>query len=282
MTSVRMKKTTRYQKSFNTLLMLAIGVLFLLPLLWMISSSLKTSSEIAAKGFHWLPVSPRWENYAAIWIGDKVSMMRGYQNSGFITLMSIPVGLLLASMAAYAFAKVPFRGKNFTFILLLSTMMIPSEVTLIPRFMLFHKIGLYNSLWAIILPHWFAPGCIFLLRQFYKTLPDELMEAAKIDGASHIRIFLQIMLPLTKPALISQCVLMFVSCWNDYLSPLIFLVKKKLYTVSQVIQWTMLDDVSRFDLMMTASTLAIVPVFILFFCAQRYFIEGIATSGLKG
>lgn len=268
--------------SVKTVLFFGIGILFLLPLLWMVSSSLKYPSEMFAKEFSWIPKSPRWENYATVWNGEVVSMARGYANSAFITVMSIVVRLIVASLGAYAFAKIDFKGKNIAFMLLLSTMMIPGEVTIIPRFMLFHKIGLYNNLWAIIVPHWFAPGAIFFLRQFYKTLPTELMEAAKIDGANHVRIFLQIMMPLTKSALASQCVLSFVACWNEYMSPLIFLVKKELYTVAQVIQWTMMEDVSRTDMMMTAATLAIVPVVIVFFMGQRYFIEGIATSGVKG
>ena len=128
-----------------------------------------------------------------------------------------------ADLAAYAFAKINFKGKNFVFFLFLSTMMIPVEVTIIPRFMLFNTIGLYNNLWAVILPHWFNATAVFMLRQFYMGLPNDLMEAAKIDGAGHLKIFSRIMMPLTKSALISLMVLSFVSCWNEYLSPLIFL-----------------------------------------------------------
>lgn len=121
--------------------------------------------------------------------------------------------------AAYAFAKIDFKGRGVIFMIFLSTMMIPTEVTLIPRFMLFKELGLYNTRWAIILPNWFAPGAVFMLRQFYMGLPNDLMEAAKIDGAGHPRIFAQILLPLTKAALVSQCVLSFVSCWNEYMAP---------------------------------------------------------------
>lgn len=269
-------------KLLKTVVFMVIGVAFLLPLLWMISASLKTPAEIFAKEFHWFPETPRWDNYAAVWNNENVSMARGYLNSIFICVISITVSLSLASLAAYAFAKIDFRGKNFVFMLFLSTMMIPVEVTMIPRFMVFNKIGLYNNLWAIILPHWFNASAIFLLRQFYLGLPNDLMEAAKIDGAGHGRIFLQIMLPLTKSALVSQCVLSFVSTWNEYLSPLIFLVKKNLYTISQVVQWTMMDEMDRTDLTMAAATCAVIPVVVVFFFCQRFFIEGIATSGVKG
>ncbi len=266
----------------KTVLFMLIGVAFLLPLAWMISASLKTPVEIFSKEFHWFPQTPRWGNFAAVWNNEKVSMARGYLNSTFISVVSITVSLAFASLAAYAFAKINFVGKNFVFMLFLSTMMIPVEVTLIPRFMVFNKVGLYNNLWAIILPHWFNASAIFLLRQFYIGLPNDLMEAAKIDGAGHGRIFLQILMPLTKSALVSQCVLSFVSTWNEYLSPLIFLVKKNLYTISQVVQWTMMDEMDRTDLTMAAATCAVLPVIVVFFFCQRFFIEGIATSGVKG
>jgi multiple sugar transport system permease protein len=161
-------------------------------------------------------------------------------------------------------------------------MMMPTEVTIVPRFMLFRTLGLYNNHWSVILPHFFNASAIFMLRQFYKGLPDDLMEAAKIDGASHPQIFAQIMLPLTKSALISLAMLSFISCWNEYMTPLIFLAKKNLYTISQVIRWYMLDDLQRYDLNMAAATSAIIPVLFLFVFCQRYFVEGIATSGVKG
>ena len=266
----------------KTVLFMLIGVAFLLPLAWMISASLKTPVEIFSKEFHWFPKTPRWGNFAAVWNNEKVSMARGYLNSTFISVVSITVSLAFASLAAYAFAKINFVGKNFVFMLFLSTMLIPVEVTLIPRFMVFNQVGLYKNLWDIILPHWFNASAIFLLRQFYIGLPNDLMEAAKIDGAGHGRIFLQILMPLTKSALVSQCVLSFVSTWNEYLSPLIFLVKKNLYTISQVVQWTMMDEMDRTDLTMAAATCAVLPVIVVFFFCQRFFIEGIATSGVKG
>ena len=269
-------------KLIKTVLFFIVGIAFLLPLFWMISPSLTTPSDVFAKDFHWIPEDPRWTNYKTIWTDSEVSMAQGYLNSAFITVTAIVVSLMFSSLAAYAFAKINFKGSGILFMLLLSTMMIPTEVTIIPRFMVFNKIGLYNNHWSIILPHWFAPSAIFMLRQFYMGLPNDLMEAAKIDGAGHPRIFAQVMMPLTKSALVSQCVLMFVSVWNEYMAPLIFLVNRKLYTISQVVQWFMLDEAARTDLLMAASTCAIVPVVVIFFFCQRYFVEGIATSGVKG
>ena len=258
------------------------GIAFLTPLIWMILSSFKATTEVFSVDFRWLPTVWHWENYGNVWGDPEVNMLRSYMNTIFITVMGTVVQLAFASLAAYAFAKIQFKGKNFVFLLFLSTMMIPVEVTIIPRFMLFKTINLYDNLWAVILPHWFNATAIFLLRQFYIGLPNDLMEAAKIDGASHPMIFGRILFPLTKSALISLMVLSIVSCWNEYLSPLIFLVNKNLYTVSQVIRWYMLDDLQRYELVMAAATSSIVPIIILFVACQRYFIEGIASSGVKG
>ena len=259
-----------------------IGILFLSPLVWMISASLKTTTEVFSTTFHLFPKEAQWYNYRYVWQESEINMLQAYGNTIFITVFSTVVQLFFASLAAYAFAKIRFKGKNFVFFLFLSTMMVPVEVTILPRFSLFNTIGLYNNLWAIILPHWFNATAIFMLRQFYMGLPDDLMEAAKIDGASHPTIFLRIMMPLTKAALVSLMVLSIVSCWNEYLSPLIFLVKTSLYTVSQTIRWYMLDDLQRYELVMATATSAIVPILILFIACQKYFVEGIATSGVKG
>lgn len=269
-------------KLFKTAIFFVVGLAFLLPLFWMISASLKTPGEMFAKDFKWIPENPRWENYKSIWTDAEVNMTNGFINSAIISVSSIVVALIFSSLAAYAFAKVDFKGKNFVFMLFLSTMMIPGEVTIIPRFMIFHKLGLYNNLMSVILPHWFAPSAIFMLRQFYMGLPSDLMEAAKIDGASHPRIFSQVMMPLTKTALVSQCVLLFVSTWNEYLAPLIFLANRQLYTASLVVKYQVFDEAAGTDMLMAAATSAIIPTVIIFMFCQRYFVEGIATSGVKG
>lgn len=273
-------------KLIKTILFFIIGIAFLLPLIWMVSTSLKTAAETMEGGFNLIPKNPQWKNYLEVWLGNEdskvITMTTAYKNSAQIILWAIPISLVFSSLAAYAFAKVNFKGKNAVFLLFLSTMMIPGEVTLIPKFFIYNKVGLYNNLFSIILPHWFAPSAIFLLRQFYMGLPNDLMEAAKIDGAGHPRIFTQIMLPLTKSALVSQTVLTFVSVWNEYLTALIFLTKDKLTTVSLAVRYTMQSDSQRTDLTMASATSAIVPTLIIFICCQNVFIEGIATSGVKG
>ena len=277
-----MKNKKTFYAVVKTVIIGLLSLAFLLPLVWMVTSSVKNTNEVFSANWRWLPEVWKWENYAAVWTDPDVSMLHAYLNTGFITVLGTAAQLIIASLAAYAFAKIKFQGKGFVFTLFLATMMMPTEVTIVPRFILFKTVGLYNNLWAIILPHFFNATAIFLLRQFYIGLPDDLMEAAKIDGAGHVRIFAQILLPLTKASLISLMVLSFISCWNEYMAPLIFLVKKPLYTISQVIRWYMLDDLQRYDLNMAAATSAIIPVVILFIFCQRYFVEGIATSGVKG
>ena len=277
-----MKKQEFTSALIKTIVIGIVSLAFLLPLLWMMTSSVKSTNEVFSVNWKWLPEVWRWDNYVTVWTDPDVSMLNAYMNTGFITVVSTVCQLIIASLAAYAFAKINFQGKGVVFAMFLATMMMPTEVTIVPRFILFKTVGLYNNLWSIILPHFFNATSIFMLRQFYISLPDDLMEAAKIDGAGHPRIFSQILMPLTKSSLISLMVLSFISCWNEYMAPLIFLVKKNLYTISQVIRWYMLDDLQRYDLNMAAATSAIIPVVILFIFCQKYFVEGIATSGVKG
>ena len=277
-----MKKNERAAAIVRTIVVSLIAVLFVVPLVWMVLSSLKTAPEVFARPFHWLPARVQWQNYATVWMNEEASMLRAFANTLYIALFSIIGQMFISSLAAYSFAKINFKGKQVVFMLFLSSMMVPSQLTIIPRFMLFKTIGLYNNLWAIILPAFFGATSIFMLRQFYMGLPNDLIEAAKIDGAGHLRIFLRIMLPLTKAALMSLIILAFISSWNEYMAPLIFLVKKELYTLSQNIQWYMLDEFKEHNLTMAAATSAIVPVVILFIVGQKYFVEGIATSGVKG
>ena len=277
-----MKKNERAAAIVRTIVVSLIAVLFVVPLVWMVLSSLKTAPEVFARPFHWLPARVQWQNYATVWMNEEASMLRAFANTLYIALFSIIGQMFISSLAAYSFAKINFKGKQVVFMLFLSSMMVPSQLTIIPRFMLFKTIGLYNNLWAIILPAFFGATSIFMLRQFYMGLPNDLIEAAKIDGAGHLRIFLRIMLPLTKAALMSLIILTFISSWNEYMAPLIFLVKKELYTVSQNIQWYMLYEFKEHNLTMAAATSAIVPVVILFIVGQKYFVEGIATSGVKG
>ncbi len=276
-----MRKKNKAVRWFNTLWVTACGIVFLMPLLWMLSSSIKTGPEVFAKEFQWIPDVIQWKNYVQVWTHDKVPFWKLYGNSLTIAVVGTIGELIVASMAGYSLAKIKYRGRDVLFVMMLITMMIPAQATIIPRFVLFKGIDLYNTLWALILPAWFNVTSIFLLRQFYMGLPDELMEAAKVDGANHFQIWWMIMLPLTKPAMVTAAVLAFINSWNEYLSALVFLPTSEHFTVSQGIQyWMAMSD--EHNLMMTAAASAIVPVVILFLFTQKYFVESIATTGVKG
>ena len=276
-----MKRKSIWIRAVNTLWVTAIGILFLMPLLWMLSSSMKTGPEVFATNFRWIPDKVQWINYAQVWTHERVPFWRLYGNSLFIAVVSTVGELIVASMAGYSLGKIEFKGRNLVFIVMLVTMMIPAQATIVPRFVIFKSMGLYNNIWALIFPAWFNVTSIFLLRTFYMSLPGDLMEAAKIDGASYFQIWLRIMMPLTKPAMVTAAVLAFINSWNEYLSALVFLPTAENYTVSQGIQYwmSMSDD---HNLMMTAAASAILPVIVLFLFTQRYFVESIATTGVKG
>jgi multiple sugar transport system permease protein len=248
----------------------------------MLSASLKLPAAVFEYPIRWIPENPRFSNFAEVWLNPSAPFYLFYLNSVKVTLLTVLGVLILCSTSAYAFAKMNFPGKNIIFMLFLSTMMIPTQVTLIPRYVLFQHLGLYNTHWALILPPLFFVVGIFLLRQFYYSIPNELIEATKIDGASHFRIFALIVLPLTKPAMVSLIILKFVSSWNEYMDPLIFLVSSRLFTIPLGMQMYMDAEGQQLQLVMAAAALNIVPVIVLFVALQKYFIQGIATSGLKG
>ena len=276
-----MKKQKSTSKLICTIIVGLLAVMFALPLVWMTLASFKKVSEVFSE--NWLPTVWQWKNYVTVWTDEQVYLPRVFFNTLFIVVLGTGGQLIVSSLAAYGFAKIDFKGRAAIFTLFLAAMMIPSQATIIPRYMLFYKIGLYNSLWALILPSWFSVTSIFLLRQFYMGLPNDLMDAAKVDGAGHLRIFAQILMPLTKPAMISTLILSFITLWNDYLSALVFLSNKKLYTVSQAVRYWLFDKNNQnYDLTMTTATIFIIPVIILFVFCQKYFVEGIATSGVKG
>lgn len=278
---MKMKKR-ELKKVVWTGMFLGISILFFMPLFWMLSSSLKTSPQVFEEPFKWVTDRLHWENYKVIWTSIDFPFIRLYKNSIFISMVSVVGQILISSMAAYAFSVIEFKGRNFCFILFMITMMIPVQVLIIPRYVLFRSIGIYNTLWSIILPHFFSISSIFLFRQFYLSFPKELLEAAKIDGAGHLLIWSRLMLPLTKNAMISIAVLCFINTWNEYLTPLIFLANQRLYTVPLGIRWYLTNTDKDYNLMLAAASSAIIPVVILYAVAQDYFEDGITKSGIKG
>lgn len=270
------------RKLIWTLFFIVLSLLFLLPLAWMISSSLKTSPQVFQTPFTWVTDCLHWENYVEIWTSVDFPFSRLYLNSIFISLVALFGQVVISSMAAYAFAMIRFKGKEILFVIFLITMMIPTQAVIIPRYVLFRELKLYNTLWSIILPHFFNISSIFLFRQFFMSFPKELQEASTIDGAGHLTFWLRILTPLTKNVIISVAVLCFIGTWNEYLNPLIFLANQKLYTVTLGIRYYLTNTAKDYNLMLSAAASAIIPIMVLYAAAQNYFEEGIAKTGIKG
>jgi ABC-type glycerol-3-phosphate transport system permease component len=262
-----------------------LGVLFAFPLIWTLSSSLKTGAETHQFPPPLLPAVPQWSNYVVIWTVQPLGQW--LLNSAIIVLLSIPGAIISASLVAYSFARFDYPGRNFFFMVLLSTMMIPFEVTLIPQYLLYHRLGWLNTFIPLILPSWVGGGAftIFLLRQFFMTIPRDLDEAALIDGANSLQILWRIIMPLSRPALATVAILQFLSHWNDFLGPFIYLSKRELFTMAVGLRYfETLPDLTREPrehLLMVATIIMTLPAIVLFFAAQRYFIRGIVMSGLK-
>jgi multiple sugar transport system permease protein len=273
--------------SLLTYAVLVVGsVVMLVPLAWMVLTSLKSYPEVIVSPPVWLPRTPRWGNYAEALTTFDFS--RYLRNSLFVCVTTIIGTLVTCTLAAYAFACLRARGRDLIFALLLSTMMLPAQVTIIPLFKLFASIGWINTFYPLIVPSFFATNvfAIFLLRQFFIAVPRDYIEAARIDGASELRILWSIFVPLSKPVLLTVAVFSFLGSWNDLWGPLIYLHDERLFTMPigllNFIGTAGRAQGSPWQLVMAVSTVMMIPVVILFFVAQKRFIEGIATSGIKG
>ena len=260
---------------------LILCLISLFPFFWMVRSSLMTKTEIFGTPMKWWPKEIQWQNYSQAL--TQVPFNRYFMNSLFLVAVNILGKLLSSSLVAFGFARIEFRGKKIWFALVIATMMIPWSVLLIPQFMLWNMLGLYNTYVPLTLPAFFLDGFyIFLLRQFFSTLPRDYDEAAILDGASYFTIYARIIMPLCRPALLTVCVFTFMNTWNDFIGPMIYLKDPKMSTVSLGLQMFISQYTTEWHLMMAAATVAVVPMIVMFFFAQRYFIEGMTFSGIKG
>ena len=261
----------------NFVLLAAGSLLILSPLWWMFATSLKTMAEVMSYPPSFFPEAWEWTNYIRAW---QAAPFTTYTiNTITITTLVVIGSVLANSFIAYGFAKIPFRGKGIWFAIVLSTMMIPGFVTLIPQYVLFSKLGWVNTYYPLIVPHFFGSAFyIFLLRQFYMTIPTELIEAAKIEGASHFYIWWKIGLPLTKPALATVAIFSFNGAWNDFLGPLLYLNDENLYTLQLGLAVFKGQISTQWNYLMAGSLLVLLPVILLFFFFQKYFIQGINLS----
>lgn len=260
-----------------------LGIVFLLPFLWMLSTSLKPADAIFELPPRWIPETIMWENYAKAL--TQIPFFKYALNTVFLTAMNICGILLSTTLVAYAFGRLKWRGRDICFSIMLATMMLPGQVTLIPLFVMYKHFGWLNSYLPLTVPSFFAAGAVFyvfMLRQFMKGIPNELTESAKIDGCSHFRIFAQIILPLSKPALATVTIFTFMAIWNDFLGPLIFIDDRSKLTIALGLRAFQQQYTAQWNYMMAASIVSMLPTLILFFVSQKYFIEGISFAGIKG
>lgn len=260
--------------------LIAVALFTLIPFVWMLSASLKLDREVFSYPIHWVPEVFHWENYSLIW--SKVPLTTYFKNTAFIAIVVTCIQTLTSSFAAYAFAKLQFRGRNTLFICYVATIAVPWQTYMLPQFILMRSMGLYDTLWAIVVLQSFSAFGVFLMRQFYQGIPTELCEAARIDGLSEYGIWARIMLPLSKAAIATLVIFTFVGTWNDYMGPMIYLTRDVNKTVQVGLQRFIQENSSDYHLIMAVSVCSLLPVSIVFLALQKYFIQGIATTGLKG
>ena len=270
-----------FGKSVTYLVLLTGAVLLLFPFAFMVSSSLKTEAEVSGGRLTLTPASVQWNNYP-----ESLAMMdfrTAFANTLVITALSVVGQVVSSSLVGFGFARFRFRGKNALFLIMLSTMMLPAQVTMIPVFVLFRWLGLIDTIWPLVIPMWLAsPFYVFMFRQFFAQVPEELMEAARIDGAGNWTIYWRLMLPLSGPVIAIVAIYTFLFTWNDFLGPLIYLNSPENRTLALALNaFKGQYGVSDAHLLMAASCVTMLPCIILFFAMQRYFVESVATTGMK-
>jgi multiple sugar transport system permease protein len=263
------------------IILIPAAIIFLLPFLWMISTSLKPDSQLFAYPPIWIPHPLQWANYPKS--VTYVPFFVYLKNTVVISVASMIGVVFSSSLVAYSLARIPWPGRNFLFLLTIATLMLPFQVTLIPVFLVFKNLGWVGDLRPLIVPQFFGYALyIFLLRQFFMTIPQEMSEAARIDGASEFRIFWSVVLPLAKPALATVAVFQFIRSWTEYLQPLIYLNDQNLYTLQLGLYQYSSQYGREWGLLMAAAVLITLPPIITFFLTQRTFVQGVTLTGIKG
>ncbi len=276
----RRAASSRARVVVQTALLAGLSLLLLVPFVWMISSSLKHDNQVFTVPTQWIPREFVWSNYADIW--TQIPMLAYLRNSAFLAITISFLQVLTGSFAAYGFSKLRFPGRDWLFLAYLATIAVPWQAYMIPQYLIMENLGLVNTHLSIILLQAFGAFGVFLMRQYYQSIPDELIEAARIDGLSEYRIWWRIMLPLSRPAIASLGLLTFVSTWNDYMGPFIYFTSNELWTVQLGLRSFVGQYDAAYAMIMTGSVISVLPVVLVFLLGQRQFIQGIATSGLKG
>ena len=260
--------------------LIIITALMLIPFLWMLSASLKMNKDVFSFPIQWIPDNPRWKNYVDIW--TKIPLLTFVKNSTKLTIIVTLLQLFTSSFAAYAFAKMNFKGKNLLFLGYIATIAVPWQAYMVPQFMMLRAWNLNNTHLAIICLQAFSAFGVFLMKQFYEGVPSELCEAARIDGLTEYGIWFRVMLPLSKPALSTLTIFTFVSTWNDFLGPLIYLTQNEVKTIQIGLRMFISQYSAEYGLIMAASVIALIPVLVIFLALQKYFVQGVAATGIKG
>lgn len=271
---------SKIMKVVLTLVLALIGIAMVMPVAWMISSSFKYEAEVFQMPMVWIPKYFNISNYVTA--VTEFPYITWYWNTLKTTTIVVLLVLLFSSMSGYAFAKLKFQGRDFIFFLFISTLMIPMQVRIIPQFMMFKSWDMINTHWTITMPWMYNGFAIFLMRQFFMSIPDDLVEAARIDGANEYFTFARVVLPLAKPSLVALTVLSFTWGWNAYFGPLIYINDTAKQVLAVGIATFKSEYAENFATQMAGATLALVPVIVVYLLAQKQFIEGIALSGVKG
>jgi len=261
-----------------------LAIVFMTPLIWMLSTALKPSNQIFVYPPKWIPDPLQWKNFVEGWSHPALPFSRFFMNTVIITTNNVVGNLVSCSLAAFAFSRLRSRFGHIFFFMVLGTMMIPNEVIIIPQYILFTRFGWINTWLPLMVPAWFGyPFFIFLLRQFFMSIPKDLDEAARIDGASSWQILYKIILPLSKPALATVAIFAFIGNWNNFLSPLIYVRDKDLQVLAVGLNMFRGQYGSvQFHLMMAVALIALIPVLLVFFFGQKHFVQGITLTGMKG
>jgi multiple sugar transport system permease protein len=283
----RTKKAVHPAGIISTILIAGISIAMLAPFFWMVSASMKMERDVMSIPIRWIPGYFYPNNYLSVLHIGKASakdyhFVLAYYNSVKLAVVNTSSALLSAALAGYAFAKLRFKGSHAIFIIYLAQLMVPAQLTLIPRFAFFSWLGLTSSHWPLILPNVIAVSAIFMLRQSFIAMPNEMRESAMIDGAGELRIWLRIGLPMVKPALGALATVQFLDSWNAYLDPLIFLSHWRLHTLPIALNQFVGESITQYNLVMAACCLTVIPVFIVFLSGQRFFIKGLTTGSIKG
>ncbi len=262
------------------MLILALAAVMLVPFLWMISASLKLNKDVFTYPVKWIPEKLEWSNYSKIW--KEIPLLLFFKNSAKLTIIITAIQVFTSSFAAYAFAKLHFKGRDLLFVLYICTIAVPWQVYMVPQYIMVGKMSLTDSHLGMIMMQSFTAMGVFLMRQFYTSIPDELCEAARIDGLTEYGIYFRVILPLAKGGIATLIISSFVTVWNDFMGPLIYLSSLEKKTLQLGLRMFISQYSSEYNLIMAASIVSLIPVFVMFAALQKFFTEGIAASGIKG